>query len=62
MKTSLITIEPETPTLEALRLMREKNIGCLPVVKDDFLVGLVTAYDFLTVSAKLLEERLQRVT
>jgi len=61
MKTDLITIRPETLTLDALALMREKNIGCLPVVKDDRLVGLVTAYDFLTVSAKLLEERLQRV-
>jgi CBS domain-containing protein len=58
MKTKLVTISPETPTLEALRLMREEDIGCLPVVKDDRLVGLITAHDFLTVSAKLLEEKL----
>jgi CBS domain-containing protein len=55
----LITISPETPTLEALRLMRENNIGCLPVVRNERLLGLVTAYDFLTVSAKLLEEKLR---
>lgn len=61
MKTDLITIEPDTPTLEALDLMRERRIGCLPVVKDNKLIGLVTAYDFLTVSAKLLEERLSEV-
>src|SRR5437660_3601495 len=48
METDLITIEPDTPTLEALDLMRERRIGCLPVVKDKKLVGLVTAYDFLT--------------
>jgi len=59
MKTELITISPETPTLEALRLMRENNIGCLPVVRNERLLGLVTAYDFLTVSAKLLEEKLR---
>jgi CBS domain-containing protein len=41
--------------------MREKRIGCLPVVKDEKLVGLVTAYDFLTVSAKLFEEKLSDV-
>lgn len=58
MKQNVITIKPETPTLEALFLMREKNIGCLPVVKNEKLVGLITAYDFLTVSAKLFEERL----
>jgi CBS domain-containing protein len=61
MKTDLITVDPETPTLKALELMREKRIGCLPVVKDNKLVGLVTAYDFLTVSAKLFEERLSDV-
>ena len=61
MKTDLVTVAPETPTLDALQLMREKNIGCLPVVKSRRLVGLVTAYDFLTVSSKLLEERLTTV-
>ncbi len=61
MKTELITIDPCTPTLEALDLMREHRIGCLPVVKDEKLVGLVTAFDFLTVSAKLFEERLKDV-
>lgn len=62
MRKNLITISPETPTLEALDLMREKNIGCLPVVKDNKLIGLITAHDFLTVSTKLLEERLKEQT
>lgn len=61
MTTDLVTVEPETPTLTALELMREQNIGCLPVIRDGRLVGLVTAHDFLTVSAKLLEERLSSV-
>ncbi len=58
MKTNLITIGPETDTLRALRMMRELNIGCLPVVREKKLIGLITAHDFLTVSAKLLEEKL----
>ena len=61
MKTDLLTVSPETPTLDALGIMREQNIGCLPVIKDERLVGLVTAYDFLTVSSTLLEERLSDV-
>ena len=61
MKTDLITIPPETPTLLALELMRERNIGALPIVKGKKLIGIVTAYDFLTVSAKLFEERLSSV-
>lgn len=59
MRRNLITITPETPTLDALQMMREKNIGCLPVISDEKLIGLITAYDFLTVSARLLEERLK---
>ncbi|MEK7723214.1 MAG: CBS domain-containing protein [Acidobacteriota bacterium] len=61
MKTDLITISPETPTLDALYLMREKDIGCLPVVKGKKLIGLLTAHDFLTVSTKLFEERLKEL-
>jgi len=57
MHSDLITIGPETPSLEALRLMREGNIGCLPVVNGRKLIGIITAYDFLTVSAKLFEEK-----
>jgi CBS domain-containing protein/gamma-glutamyl:cysteine ligase YbdK (ATP-grasp superfamily) len=60
MKTDLITITPETSTLEALYMMREKKIGCLPIVKGKKLVGLITDYDFLTVSTRLLEERIKK--
>ncbi|MGD9563039.1 MAG: CBS domain-containing protein [Pyrinomonadaceae bacterium] len=58
MRKELITISPDTSALQALYLMRERNIGCLPVVKGERLVGLITAYDFLTVSVKLFEEKL----
>jgi len=61
MKTGLITIPPETSTLKALKLMREKSVGCLPVVRDGKLIGLVTAHDFLLVSTKLFEERLKEM-
>ncbi len=58
MKTEITTIATETTTLDALKLMREKNIGCLPVVKNKKLVGLITVQDFLEISARLLEEKL----
>lgn len=58
MKTDIISVTPGTSSIDALQLMREKNIGCLPVLDGGRLVGLITTYDFLTVSAKLLEERL----
>lgn len=61
MQSDLLLISPETSGLEALLMMREKEIGCLPIVRDDKLIGMVTAYDFLTVSARLFEERLRKL-
>lgn len=62
MRTDLVTVTSKTSTLEALNLMRQHNIGCLPVVKDEKLIGLITAHDFLSVSAKLLEEKLTKLS
>jgi CBS domain-containing protein/gamma-glutamylcysteine synthetase len=59
MKWDPITVAPETPTLDAIELMRHHNVGCLPVVIDGRLVGIVTAHDFLAVSAKLFEDQLR---
>lgn len=59
MHRELVTIPPDTPTLEAIALMQEHGIGCLPVVdEDDHLVGIITDRDFLDLSAQLLEEGL----
>ena len=54
-----ITVTPQTPTLAAIALMRQHRIGCLPVLEDGRLVGIVTAYDFLTLSAELIEAHLK---
>lgn len=58
MKRELITVGPDTATLEAIRLMRKHKIGCLPVVVEDRLVGIVTEHDFMDIAADLLEQRL----
>jgi predicted transcriptional regulator/gamma-glutamyl:cysteine ligase YbdK (ATP-grasp superfamily) len=58
MKSNPLTVIPQTPTLEAIKLMRENKVGCLPVVEADRLVGIVTAYDFLIASASLFEKYL----
>src|SRR5215831_1049297 len=54
----LMTVSPETPALEALAIMRRRKVGCLPVVENDRLVGIVTAYDFLSISAEMIEKQL----
>jgi len=38
--------------------MRRSGIGCLPVVDDDQLVGILTSYDFLTATANLFKQHL----
>jgi CBS domain-containing protein/gamma-glutamylcysteine synthetase len=58
MKPSPLTASPDTPTLEAIRIMRSQKVGCLPVVEEGRLVGIVTSYDFLAVSAQLFEDQL----
>ena len=58
MKADPVTVTPATPTLEAIELMRMHRVGCLPVVENVVLVGIVTATDFLNASAKLFEEHL----
>jgi CBS domain-containing protein len=47
MKKKLLTVKPDTPIKDAARLMKEKKIGCLPVVNEGALVGLVTTTDIL---------------
>ncbi len=47
MKKRLVTVTPETPIKDAARLMKEKKIGCVPVVSEGALVGLVTTTDIL---------------
>jgi CBS domain-containing protein len=60
MRADPITVAPEATILEAIQLMRERNVGCLPVVEEgNRLVGIVTEYDFLHAAGKLLEDALQ---
>lgn len=54
-----LVIEPTATILEAMTMMRENRIGCLPVVKGGELVGVITEMDFLRISARLIE-RLER--
>lgn len=42
MITSVVTIEPDALLEEAAEKMNEHNITCLPVVKDGYIVGIIT--------------------
>jgi len=51
-----ITVSPETKTLDAISVMHKKKLGCLPVVKNEMLLGIVTEHDFMNLSANLIKE------
>jgi CBS domain-containing protein len=60
MERDIVTVTPETSTLAAIRLMREKQVGCLPVIdRDRRLVGIITEHDFMAIARPLLERELE---
>ena len=46
MQKEVITAPPEMLLEEAKKLMIAKNIGCLPVMKEKKLIGIITSNDF----------------
>ena len=43
---SIFAVGPEDPVLEAIRLMADKHVGALLVLKGDELVGIVSERDY----------------
>jgi CBS domain-containing protein len=56
MRRDPISVSPETPTRDAIALMRRHRIGSLPVVRDGQLVGIVTETEFMDIAGQLLED------
>jgi len=56
MRRNLITVSPDAGLHQAAMFLRNQRIGCLPVIKNDKLVGIITDSDFLAVAVELLTE------
>jgi CBS domain-containing membrane protein len=56
MNRDVETVTPDTPLVDAARLLRQHKHGCLPVVEGDKLVGIITESDFLDLAIKLLSD------
>jgi CBS domain-containing protein/gamma-glutamylcysteine synthetase len=50
-----ITIHPEASIMEAMDIMDTQKIGCLPVVKSNRLVGIITEQNYMKIVARLLK-------
>jgi CBS domain-containing membrane protein len=56
MKTDCITADPELDVCKAISKLLEHKYGCLPIVEDGKLVGIVTEADFLQLTLDLLRK------
>jgi CBS domain-containing protein len=59
MRRDPVFVTTDCPTLDAINLMRQHRLSCLPVLSDGLLVGVVTEREFMDITATLLEERLR---
>ena len=50
----IYTITPQKTVERAARLMNENKIGCLPVIEDDVVVGIITESDLLDALQEML--------
>ncbi|MBI4164183.1 MAG: CBS domain-containing protein [Acidobacteria bacterium] len=52
-----VSVTPEQPVFEAAQLLYSRRFGCLPVVEDGELVGIVTTSDMLRLLVQIIHSR-----
>ncbi|WP_435248603.1 CBS domain-containing protein [Vibrio sp. nBUS_14] len=55
MHKSVMSVEPRAGLKESAIYMQKHKVGCLPVVENYELVGIITDSDFVTIAINLLE-------
>ena len=61
MKKNVITVDEDTPVEDAARIMADRKIGGLPVVREGVPVGIITETDLFKLFLELLGARTQAV-
>lgn len=54
MRKNPVTVSPEESIIKAMELMKEHAVGCLPVLKNGKLVGMITEGEFMTITGNLV--------
>ena len=52
MKVEVVTVTPDAPLSEAAKIMLRQKIGCLVVVEDKKIVGILTESDFVKLAVE----------
>lgn len=55
MRSDITSVAPDTPLKDAAQLLLNHKYGCLPVVENGELTGIVTEADFLRLTISLME-------
>lgn len=56
MVTDIATVDEHASLRQAALFIEKHKIGCLPVIRDDKLLGIITDTDFVAVAINLLEQ------
>jgi len=56
MRTHVLTVGPDLDLCSAISILLENKYGCLPVIDNKRLVGIVTEADFLQLTRELLSQ------
>jgi CBS domain-containing protein len=59
MQRDPVTLAPEDATVDAIAIMRKNGWACMPVIKNDHLVGVLTESKLMQIAGQLLEEKLR---
>lgn len=60
MQRNVWSVGPDAPVLSAAKLLRDHRFGCLPVVENGLLVGIVSEADFLSLVTDTLDSAEER--
>lgn len=50
-----LTIDHNDSIINAMKMMRDNQVGCLPVINNGELAGVITEMDFLRISGRLIQ-------
>lgn len=57
MQQSVLAVNPTASVALVAKMMRTKKIGCVPVVEEGKMIGIVTEHDLLHIVEKVCAER-----
>lgn len=55
MRTDVTSVDPEMDVRDAAEILLNHKYGCLPVVENERLVGIITEADFLKLTISLMD-------